>query len=76
MTALVLFDNLIGLISRRLLYAGLFSSPKTSASDGNPSHAGNELVAAVSRTGNRREALGGPLIYSIVLFLGTLLFFR
>ena len=36
----------------------------------------SELVQAVSRTGNKAEALGGPLIYSIVLLLGTLLFFR
>jgi dolichol kinase len=36
----------------------------------------NELVNAVSRTGSKTEALGGPLIYSVVLLLGTLFFFR
>ncbi|KAJ1439345.1 hypothetical protein B484DRAFT_391834 [Ochromonadaceae sp. CCMP2298] len=36
----------------------------------------SELVAAVSRTGNKTEALGGPLIYSLVLLLATSAFFR
>jgi len=36
----------------------------------------NELIQAVSRTGDKTEALGGPLIYVTVLLLGTLLFFR
>eukprot|EP01031_Cornospumella_fuschlensis_P027916 gene27917-33712_t len=35
-----------------------------------------ELVAAVSRTGRKEEALGGPFIYAIVLFLATACFFR
>ena len=43
---------------------------------GKKSSMNDELVQAVSRTGNKAEALGGPLIYSIVLLLGTLLFFR
>jgi len=36
----------------------------------------SELIQAVSRSGNRGEALGGPLLYSIVLLLGTVFFFR
>lgn len=28
------------------------------------------------RSGSNSEALGGPLLYTIMLFLGTLLFFR
>jgi dolichol kinase len=36
----------------------------------------NELVAAVSRTGKKEEALGGPFIYAIVLFFATMLSFR
>lgn len=36
----------------------------------------SELIQAVSRTGNKAEALGGPLIYSVVLLLGTAIFFR
>lgn len=36
----------------------------------------SDLIQAVSRTGNKAEALGGPLIYSIVLLLATAIFFR
>jgi dolichol kinase len=36
----------------------------------------NELVSAVSRTGRKEEALGGPFLYAIVLFLATLTSFR
>jgi len=36
----------------------------------------SELIQAVSRTGNRGEALGGPLLYSVVLLVGTVFFFR
>lgn len=34
------------------------------------------LADAVSRSGNRREALGGPTIYVLVVIATTLLFFR
>ncbi len=30
----------------------------------------------LNRTGDRKEALGGPLIYAMGLFIGTVLFFR
>lgn len=33
-----------------------------------------ELAGAISRSGNAKEALGGPLIYVLVLLLSTLLF--
>ena len=36
----------------------------------------DELANAISRSGDRREALGGPMLYTIVLFLCTLLGFR
>jgi dolichol kinase len=36
----------------------------------------SELIAAVSRSGQSSEALGGPLIYSIILFIATAFFFR
>lgn len=36
----------------------------------------NDLVNAISRSGSKSEALGGPLIYTVVLFLSTLLGFR
>jgi dolichol kinase len=34
------------------------------------------LADAVSRSGNREEALGGPMIYVTVLFISLLAFFR
>ena len=34
----------------------------------------SELASAVSRSGNKDEALGGPFIYVIILFFSTLLF--
>jgi phytol kinase len=36
----------------------------------------SDLAAAVSRSGNRNEALGGPFIYVIMLALSMLLFWR
>jgi dolichol kinase len=36
----------------------------------------SELANAISRSGDRREALGGPFIYTVVLFLCTLFGFR
>ncbi|KAJ1453529.1 hypothetical protein M885DRAFT_523979 [Pelagophyceae sp. CCMP2097] len=40
------------------------------------SDAPNDIVRAVSRSGNNREVLGGPLLYTGVLFLATLLGWR
>jgi len=37
---------------------------------------GNELASAISRSGNSKEALGGPFIYTIVLFVTILVFWR
>lgn len=34
------------------------------------------LVAAVSRSGNRTEALGGPLLYALALLVTTVVFYR
>ena len=34
------------------------------------------IVKAISRSGNREEALQGPLVYTLVLLLCTLLFFK
>mmetsp|Transcript_32283 Transcript_32283/g.30778 ORF Transcript_32283/g.30778 Transcript_32283/m.30778 type:complete len:301 (-) Transcript_32283:582-1484(-) len=36
----------------------------------------NELVNAISRSGSNSEVFGGPLYYTIVLFLLTIVFFR
>lgn len=40
------------------------------------SSSSTELVNAISRTGAKAEALGGPLVYTVILLLGTALFFR
>lgn len=57
----------------RLYLAGTRrDSPESSNLEGGSS----ELIQAVSRTGNRGEALGGPLLYSVVLLVGTIFFFR
>lgn len=37
---------------------------------------GDELTSAISRSGNSKEALGGPFIYTVVLFLTILVFWR
>jgi len=37
---------------------------------------GNELASALSRSGKSEEALGGPFIYTIVLFMTIVLFWR
>ena len=37
---------------------------------------GGGIVSAISRGGSRSEALKGPLIYTIMLLLGTLIWFR
>ena len=34
----------------------------------------SELASAVSRSGDKEEALGGPFVYVIIMFLSTLLF--
>ena len=36
----------------------------------------SELVNAISRSGDMKEALGGPLIYTVVLLLCTIVFFK
>jgi len=36
---------------------------------------GNELAGAISRSGNSKEALGGPFIYTLILFSSIMLFF-
>ncbi len=52
----------------RLLYAGL--NNKTSKNET------NELVGAISRSGDQKEALGGPLIYTVALVIATAIFFK
>lgn len=52
----------------------LWSAGITNKQTGSSSDAG--LVGAISRSGNKAEALGGPLIYTAVLLLVTLAFFK
>lgn len=66
----------------RLIAAGLSGKKRSSISSEDSwsaitaSATSEDLVLAVSRTGDNLEALGGPLIYSLVLLCGTSLFFR
>ena len=36
----------------------------------------SELANAVSRSGDAKEAIGGPFLYGLNVFLGTILFWR
>ena len=53
----------------RLLYAGLNNKTSKKLET-------NELVGAISRSGDQKEALGGPLIYTIALVIATAIFFK
>ena len=44
--------------------------------DNNKINGNRGIVGAISRSGSKKEALQGPLIYTIMLFLGTLIWFR
>ena len=48
----------------------------TSTSNNDNTSSDSDLVNAISRSGSKSEALGGPLLYTVVLFLSTLLGFR
>jgi dolichol kinase len=54
----------------RLIAAGTGSGIGSGSVEGSES----ELAGAISRTGDRREALGGPFIYVLVLLFSVLLF--
>ena len=58
----------------RLVYAG--TSEKIENDKSLSKTNGYNLADAVSRSGSRREAIGGPLIYCTVLFTSVLLVFR
>lgn len=57
-------------------------SPRPSRGNGNlipPSKLngeGNIYLALICRSGDRKEALAGPLIYAVGLFIATIAFFR
>jgi phytol kinase len=57
----------------RLFRAGQVTAQD--AADGQPENEA-ALVKAISRTGERTEALGGPFIYTVVLFTATVLGWR
>jgi len=50
----------------------LFMAGKSSSSSGNGEE--SELASAISRSGDAKEALGGPFIYVMVLLISTLFF--
>jgi phytol kinase len=56
----------------RLILAGT----RVESADKDQSASIDGIINAISRSGSKSEALGGPLIYTIVLLLGTFLFFR
>ena len=64
----------------RLLLAGTLKSTKeleqSSAGASMLASSSTELVNAISRTGAKKEALGGPLVYTMILLLCTAVFFR
>lgn len=62
-----------GVVATNSLNKDTSSSP--SQADGS-SGSRSGIVGAISRSGSKKEALQGPLIYTIMLFLGTLLWFR
>lgn len=74
------FAGIVPLLNAmRLAVAGTTgrSSDGGSATDGDPGDdAGSEseLAGAISRSGDAREALGGPFIYVLVLLFSTLVF--
>lgn len=60
----------------RLLLAGISRRVQSSSQTDSTQEEEDGIVKAISRSGNKKEALQGPLIYTIVLFLATALFFR
>lgn len=60
----------------RLVVAGSLKAGMSGDKVGLVASNSQDLVNAISRSGASKEALGGPLIYTIVLLLSTLLCFR
>jgi len=59
----------------RLLLAGLKKPEAGTTTTGTMTKASG-LVAAISRSGNPAEVLQGPFIYTIVLLLATVFYWR
>jgi dolichol kinase len=66
--------GVVALQMTRLIIAGTQAKPDSS--NGVIAARSQELVNAISRSGEKKEALGGPLVYTIVLLISTLLWFR
>ena len=65
------FASIVPLLNAlRLFMAGKSSSSSSSSGNGEES----ELASAISRSGDAKEALGGPFIYVMVLLISTLFF--
>mmetsp|Transcript_36098 Transcript_36098/g.36777 ORF Transcript_36098/g.36777 Transcript_36098/m.36777 type:complete len:290 (-) Transcript_36098:124-993(-) len=64
-----LFAAIVPLLNAiRLVLAGTQANENSESS--------NRLATTISRSGDKREALGGPLLYTLVLLLSTVIFFR
>lgn len=72
------FAAIVPLINAVRLYMAATSSDDSSddGNDGNELQGGSVLAKAVSRSGDRLEAAGGPLIYVLVLAACILVFWR
>lgn len=70
------FASIVPLLNAVRLYVagtgGSTSSSDPNLNSGDSSE--NELAGAISRSGDVKEALGGPFIYVVVLFISTLFF--
>ena len=80
--------GVVALQMSRLIVAGVLKSKETAAGSapagtessssggGLVASSSRELVNAISRSGSSKEALGGPLVYTVALLFSTLLWFR
>jgi phytol kinase len=73
---LVPLAQLIRLASSGVTSANKLVKDNNGSNTDSNTDSSDDLANAVSRTGDKREVFGGPLIYVVVLFLSTLLGFR
>ncbi len=64
----------------RFYFAGTSTNDATNETNHNKTGVTNrqkdEIISAISRSGSQNEALGGPFLYAIALFVLTMVFFR
>eukprot|EP00568_Trieres_chinensis_P000648 CAMPEP_0183296656 /NCGR_PEP_ID=MMETSP0160_2-20130417/4109_1 /TAXON_ID=2839 ORGANISM="Odontella Sinensis, Strain Grunow 1884" /NCGR_SAMPLE_ID=MMETSP0160_2 /ASSEMBLY_ACC=CAM_ASM_000250 /LENGTH=402 /DNA_ID=CAMNT_0025458289 /DNA_START=23 /DNA_END=1231 /DNA_ORIENTATION=- len=71
-----LFSDAVGASAFGAIVPLLNGARLVAAGAGGTDEGDKELANAVSRSGSASEALGGPLLYCIVLFFSTLIFWR